>query len=249
VNRLHPSCAALAALVLAASACDRPAADLNAPGIPDAVSNAKSITASKSIHENFNLNVKAPSVLEATGTAPSFINGAVTFDPYSRGYLRTIDGDFNTVSFTADIVVTVVSPRHGNGDGITFVGIGDGVPSGWYGEPSSNAAVYARLMPSDFFGPNVEFTTSIGGGTSATYAPGQAGDGTHKVRISWNKSTSEVTISIDSNWVPGTAFTPDATSGPISAAGLFDGTNAHIFFGGAGSATFDDLHVVVAPEK
>lgn len=228
----------MAALLLAVSACDRAATEINAPSVPLSLSYAKSVTASKSIHENFNTSVKAPSVLEATGTAPSYVKGAVTFDAYNRGYLRTIAGDYNTVSFTADVTVTVTSPLHGNGDGITFFGIGDGAPGVFFGEPATNAAVYARLMPSDFFGPAVELTTSVGGSTTYTRVEGLAGDGTHKVRIKWNAVTSELTLLID-----------NAVVGPVAVPGLFDGTNAHIFFGGAGNATFDDLHVVVSPDK
>jgi hypothetical protein len=248
VNRLHPLRIALGALFLVAGACDRAPADINAPTAPASASFDKSITASKSISENFNLNVPSPSVLEATGTAPSFINGAVTFDAFNRGYLRTIDADFNTVSFTADIVVTVTSPHHGNGDGISYFGIGDGQPAGSFGEPTSNAAVYARMMPDDFFGPEVELTTSVGGHTSATTAAGEAGDGTHMLRIKWDHVTSELTFAIDTDWTPGTEFTPTAVMGPVAVPGLFNGSNAHIFFGGAGNATFDNLHVVVSPK-
>jgi hypothetical protein len=187
-------------------------------------------------------------MLEVTGKAPSYVNGAVTFDLTQRGYLRTIDADYNTVSFTADIVVTVTSPLLGNGAGITFFGIGDGEASSFYDEPGPSAAVYARLMPNDFFGPKVELTTSVGGDRTSVDAFDQAGDGTHMLRIKWNAATSELTFLIDTNYVPGSAFTPTATMGPVAVPGLFDGTNAHIFFGAAGNAVFDDLHVVVTPK-
>jgi hypothetical protein len=189
-------------------------------------------------------------MLQATGTPPSYTNGAVTFDLYARGYLRTIAADYNTTDFIADVTVTVTSPWIGNGSGITFFGIGDGEPNPYFfDEPNTNAAVYARLMPDDFYGPAVELTTSIAGSTTYTTVAGEAGDGTHRLRLSWNHLTSELTFSIDTDWIPGTPFTPTAVMGPVAVPGLFNGANAHIFFGGAGNATFDDLRVVALPSK
>lgn len=249
MNRLHASRTALAAVFLIAGACDRAPTDLTTPSGPGSVSFAKSTTASKSFSENFNLNRPSTSLLEATGIAPSYTNGAVTFDLYDRGYLRTIAADYNTTDFIADVTVSVTSHWIG-GAGITFFGIGDGVPSSFYAEPASNAAVYARLMPDDFFGPKVELTTSIDENpTTISTAVGEAGDGTHRLRISWNHVTSELTFSIATNWVPGTPFIPTAVMGPVAVPGLFNGTNAHIFFGGAGYSTFDDLRVVALPSK
>lgn len=256
MNRRNSPLVVLAAFSVAATACDRSPADVAGPA-----SSASTLTPSYakwsdvvhefSFNENFNLNVKAPSRLESTGNPAVFANGAANFTGHGsdRGYLRTIAGNYNTVGFQAEVTVTVTSQGEGDGSAIVWFGLGDGLAGNFYNEPVAGRAVFARLLPTEFFGPKVELNTANDDSDQIlAEAFGQAGDGTHRLRITWNHKTSQFTFEIQTNYVSGKPFVPTATMGPISLpADFFNGTNAHIFFGGAGQAVFDDLHVNAMP--
>ncbi len=256
MNRRNSPLAVLAAFAVLATACDRSPADVAGPA-----SSATTLTPSYakwsdvvhefSFNENFNPRVKAPSRLESTGNPAVFANDAANFTGHgsNRGYLRTIAGNYNTVGFQAEVTVTVTSQGEDDGSAIVWFGLGDGLAGNYYNEPVAGRAIFARLLPTEFFGPKVELNTANDGSDQILAAAfGQAGDGTHRLRITWNHNTSQFTFEIQTNYVSGQPFVPTATMGPISLpAGFFDGTNAHIFIGGAGQAVFDDLHVTAKP--
>src|SRR5690606_16620944 len=55
-----------------------------------------------------------------------------------------------------------------------------------------------------------------------------------------------LTFVIDEHYQAGQPFAADASLGPFTVlAGIYDATNARIFFGGGANATFDDLVVTV----
>ena len=93
----------------------------------------------------------------------SALNTAATFDGLvatfpgvgdaGRSYLRTLDDNYNTTSFTSEITVTL----NGNGGpGIGFFGLGVGDPfAGFFQEPRTGAHVFMRAQPSNFGGGDV----------------------------------------------------------------------------------------------
>jgi hypothetical protein len=235
----------LVAVTLGLTACDRSPLEVTGP---DANGNAlapsfaglSAAVKTFSFNENFNPRNPRPAMLEVTGAAPSYDTGAAVFGGQDRGYLRTIAANYNTTSFRADVTVTL--PGNSGGSGIAFFGFGRGEPNcSFYCEVNTDPAIYLRVMPSDFFGPKVEATSASDGTLTTAY--GEGGTGTHRMRIEWNACTREMTLSIMSNYVEGADFVPTAVMGPYVLGSEFDATNSHIFLGGAGMDSFDNLNV------
>lgn len=238
------------AVTLGSTACDR--SPLEATGTN---ANESSLTpsfvslspAAKSLSftENFNPRNPRPDMLEVTGSAPSYATGAAVFagsqpSGSDRGYLRTIAANYNTTSFRAEVTVTI--PGGFSGNGIAYFGFGKGEPNcDFFCEVNTDPAMYLRILPSDFFGPKVE-VTSASEGTLAT-AYGVGGNGTHRLRLVWNAGTREITLSIMSKYSDDAEFVPTAVMGPYVLGPEFDATNSHIFLGGAGMDSFDNLNV------
>lgn len=189
-----------------------------------------------SIVEDFNSNA-LPATLEESGLSPNYSGGVVTFPDYDRRYLRTI-ANYNNSSFIAEVTVTV-STGFG-GEGMAFIGFGAGEPNcGFFCEPMVAPNIYARIGPDDF-GPFVGVTNGIVEHIGDTV---DAGDGTHRVRITWNHVTQEFTFAIH-RYYAGGPFVPTTVIGPVVVTDVFGDSNSRIFFGGAGNATFDDLQVL-----
>jgi hypothetical protein len=238
----------LVAVSLSSAACDKSPLEVTGTGASSLAPTFASLSAvakSLSFNENFNLRNPKPDMLEATGAAPSYATGAAVFagseaSGSDRGYLRTIAANYNTTSFMADVTVTI--PGGFGGNGIAYIGFGRGEPyCGFYCEPNVDPAIHVRILPSDFFGPKVEITSSSSG--TLTTAFGEGGTGTHRVRIVWNSATRAITFSIMSNYVDGAEFVPTAVMGPFVLGNEFNATNSHIYIGGAGMDSFDDLNV------
>lgn len=182
-------------------------------------------------------------VLQSNGASAVFDDGAVVYPGDSRGYLRTAQ-DYKDITFMAEVTLTVTSAWAGDGRSIAFFGLGEGVPNGgFYDEPYSSSSIYVRVMPSDFF-PGTQVTNGgveLNDASRTTFG----GDGTYRVRITFNHSTQAFTYAFQKDYTGGT-FTPTFVSDPITLNGgaYFDGQNARIFFGGAGNATFDDLVIL-----
>ncbi len=193
-----------------------------------------------SFAENFDGNV-LPGTLEESWDSPVYADGVVLFPGAldgDRRYLRTI-ANYNTTNFVAEVTVTVASGFGGAGMG--FIGFGAGEPNcGFFCEPMTAPNIYARIGPNDF-GPFVGVTNGttehIGGD------PEDGGDGTHRVRITWNHATGEFTFAIH-RYYTGGPFVPTTIIGPVTVTDEFGDSDSRIFFGGAGNATFDDLRVL-----
>jgi hypothetical protein len=237
----------LVAVFLSSAACDKSPLEVTGTSTNSLTPAYTTVTAkSLSFNENFNRISTTPALLEATGIAPSYATGAALFagsDDSDRGYLRTIAANYNTTSFRADVTVTI--PGGYAGDGIAFFGFGIGQPNCdfFFCEADTGPVIFARILPSDFNGPKVEITGANENTLSTTF--GEGGTGTHRVRIVWNSDTREITFSIMSNYVNGEEFVPTAVMGPFVLGSEFDVTNSHIFFGGAGMGSFDDMNVKV----
>lgn len=240
----------LVAASLSSAACDKSPLEVTGTtaGAPaPAFTSLSAANKSLSFNENFNPRNPKPAMLEVTGAAPSYATGAAVFagsnpDGSDRGYLRTIAANYNTTSFWAEVTVTI--PGGFGGNGIAYFGFGRGEPNcAFYCEANTDPSIYLRILPSDFFGPKVEATSSADG-TLAT-AFGEGGTGTHRLRISWDAGARAITLSIMSNYVDGAEFVPTAVMGPYTLGAEYDITNSHIFLGGAGMDSFDNLNVKV----
>jgi hypothetical protein len=195
-----------------------------------------------SFAETFDNNL-LPATLETTGAAPSITGGAVVHNTdFDRGYTRSV-GNFDTTGFVAEVTVTVAAGFEGAGMG--FFGFGAGERNfDFFDEPATSPAIYARIGPDDF-GPFVAVTNGDpgNGGTENIGNASDAGDGTHRLRITWNPATQAFTFAIHQHYAGG-PFVPTTTIGPVTVTDTFSPTDSRIFFGGAGNATFDNLWVL-----
>ena len=204
---------------------------------------ASAVAQGRSFAENFDQNVFPVSgTLEESGPLdPAYTSGTVVFTGAYAGlrtYLRTTS-NYNTTNFVAEVTLTVASGF--GGSGIGFIGFGAGEPNcGFFCEPMTAPNIYARIGPNDF-GPFVGITNGevehIGGD------PPDGGDGTHRVRITWDHATGEFTFAIH-RYYTGGPFVPITIIGPVTVTDEFGDSDSRIFFGGAGNATFDDLRVL-----
>ncbi len=190
-----------------------------------------------SFKEDFHSNT-LPAGLEQPGFSPIYANGAVTFPNNDRRYLQTV-ANYNNTNFIAEVTVTVNNGSGGNG--IAFFGLGSGVASYFYGEPRVSPTTYVRLFPDDFHGGAVGITTSTAESIGNVF--NAAGQGTHRVRITWDRVTKTFTVAIQKNYTGG-PFSPTATIVLTPDNEAFGDTNTRIYFGGAGNAVFDDLLVL-----
>jgi hypothetical protein len=181
---------------------------------------------------------------------PDFTSGAAVFtgwDDYTRTYLRTVATYLDT-DVVAEVTVTVPA---GGPLGISFIGFGSGHTGDceFYCEPAGFPAIYLRVLPNGF-GDGSAATDHTSGNIIQEHIglSSVGGTGTHRVRMSWNAATQQVTFAVDEDYTGGQPFAADVVIGPIAAAAdAFDATNARIFFGGANGATFDDLSISRPP--
>ncbi len=240
----------LLATIITATACDRGPTEPISRLAPLA-SSFTLLGGSLSFTESFSGNCNSSGKLEMTGpgnvtcSSGAAVFNAVNDEDGDRTYLRTTAANYQTTDVVAEVTVTV-HDEHGP-NGIAYIGFGRGEPNcNFFCEPATDPAIYLRVRPNSFY-PGSEITTAISGiqelGTISAGATG-----THRVRMTWNHTTRQLTFDIDANYIAGDPFVADATLGPITVpAGVFDNTNSRIFVGGAGDATFDDLAVVTYP--
>jgi len=189
-----------------------------------------------SVAENFNNN-SLPGSLEESGFSPDYVSGTVRFPNWERRYLRT-KANYNNTNFIAEVTVTILSGSGGNG--MAFFGLGAGEASDFFGEPRTSPTTYVRISPNDFYDGFAAITTSSVENIGTIQ--GAAGDGTHRVRITWDRTTKNFTVAIHKNYT-GEPFSATSTIGTVVAES-FDYNNTRIFFGGAGNAVFDNLRVL-----
>ncbi|MCX6877944.1 MAG: GDSL-type esterase/lipase family protein [Verrucomicrobia bacterium] len=160
-----------------------------------------------------------------------------------RSYLRTSRADFAKGDFQAEVTVTL---KGGGGAGCAFFGIGCGRENpGASQEPSTAPSVYVRLAPGDFAGGVV--TTSVNGQESVSH-PAPAGDGTHRVRFTWDAAGKRALFEIDANW-DGKAFQADWAA-TVPAGSVAFGDAGHLFVGGANGVRVADFAVkAVSPAQ
>jgi hypothetical protein len=159
------------------------------------------------------------------------------FDSPNRTYAVTAKADYPKASFQAEITVTLKSGQGGNGCAFFGLGTGEGNPK-FFLEPTTAPALAFRFAPSDFAGGQV--MASLNGETAGE--PVSLGDGTHRLRLSWDAARQRAWLEIHPNWKPGAVF---ASKGlvVIPAAALNFGQAGHLFAGGATGVAFADFSV------
>jgi hypothetical protein len=182
--------------------------------------------------------------------APVFENGHVRFSGLDtrgdqsgglRSYLRTIETDYSSVSFVAEVTVTIPTNV---GRNIVFFGLGPVLPVDRWGGPGTapNSAISIATLPTNFFSG---FAVANGIESQYQYVDTCGGNGTHRMRLEWNAQTKTAVTSIDQDYL-GDAFSADCTLAPITSFASQPNGNGRIYIGGDWDAIFDDLEVTIA---
>ena len=166
-----------------------------------------------------------------------------------RNYMRTVDSDYATVPFVAEVTFTAAT-----NDQAVFIGLGSG-DTALFGTPDwstqlSSASFWPEVNNAKF----VRFRTandvnSFSDTGVATLAPG-----THRLRMTLNTSNNQLLAEIDTNYAGGPFVAdPVVSNFPIVLTSLFGGDGwpaepSRIFFGGDDGAVFSDLSIRVVPE-
>ena len=182
--------------------------------------------------------------------------GSLIAGDAGRNYMRTIESDYATVPFVAEITFDAADNQ------AVFFGIGAG-DRALFGTPD-----WSTLFSSASFWPETNTdkftrfrTQNDHNAFGDTGVPGFDA-GTHRFRMTFNPSINQLLGEIDVNYAGG-PFVADATTTnfPISTSSLFvdsdpSGDNgpgwptepSRIFFGGDDGAVFRDLTITVIPE-
>ena len=204
-------------------------------------------SAKVAISENFSTGLPSSLELVAGGGSGTqdYGVGTATFNgegDQQRSMLRTIGSNYASVSFVAEVTVTVNSSGT-LGSNIGFFGMGPGVPlSDSYYEPATTPSIYFSVFPFEFAGEAVRYTDN---GAETTSDPNTSGNGTHRIRMTWDAGTELMEFAIDKSY-SGSFFADTTYSNINGADNGFTSGNAHIFFGGASGVQFDDLSITVS---
>ena len=162
----------------------------------------------------------------------------------ARGYVRTIDTDYNTVDFIFEGTLDILDGVGPSGVGI--FGLGTGEPDATvFGIPQI-PNVHAEFGPdgfaNGFVGLNDDHTRESG-----LLGQGTGWDGVHRVRLTWTAATSTALFEVDQDYAGG-PITADYTYTIGNAADNgFDASNSRLFFGGGDGVVWDDISVIPEP--
>ena len=168
-----------------------------------------------------------------------------------RNYMRTIDSDYATVDFVAEITLEITS-----NDQASFFGLGAG-DTALFGTPDwSSQTSSASFWPEPGNDKITVFRTANDVNAFADKPVPGFDPGVHRLRMTFDAMTGFLIGSIDLNYAGG-PFAADATTLPIAtkagASPLFaaDGwpsEPSRVFFGGDDGVVFHDLAITVVPE-
>jgi hypothetical protein len=177
--------------------------------------------------------------------------GALAGGDNGRNYMRTVDSDYATVDFVAEITFEVT-----NNDQASFFGLGSG-DAALFGTPDWSLQVSsASFWPEPANDKIVAFKTANDVNAFVDKPVPGLDPGVHRLRMSFDATSGFLIGSIDLNYAGG-AFAADATTLPIAtkagASPLFaaDGwpsEPSRVFFGGDDGVIFHDLAISVVPE-
>jgi hypothetical protein len=129
-----------------------------------------------------------------------------------------------------------VAPKGGHGgNGCACFGLGSGQPDPKaFNEPTAAPSLVFRMAPNDFVGAGL--TAAVGG---QQVEESRLGDGTHRLRLSWNAAKKCAWLEIHKDWKPGVPFTPTVSLLVPGVAAAF-GNDTRLLAGGAGGVPFAD---------
>ena len=156
--------------------------------------------------EDFNTlaGLPGPNLEQALGgSAATFSSSNATFPGGSgadRSYLRTVDDDYNTVDFIAEVTVTVNSTA----SGIIFFGFGQGDRlSSASQEPRSGSHIFMSGYPDDFAAGRFGL---VDNDIDTQYDADHVGTGTHRLRMTWDSTLEQLTLEIHQDYAGGLLF-------------------------------------------
>lgn len=208
----------------------------------------------------------------------AFSDDSDTLDPdeeaapgSGRSYIRTLDSDYNTADFIAEITCTAFN---GSGAGIAFFGLGAGEPQDDFFDAPS-AAITFENDPGNRQNGEASLVIYDGDeehqalGAPVTIMPEKLtsfsgidpGNGTHRLRLS--KEGDLLTFEIDAHFAADNNTPGDADGGVFDSDGsysisltdprlaLLDDTGSRVFFGtqSGGNTSFDDLSITPEPSS
>ena len=179
-------------------------------------------------------------------TPPVTYGGQATWaNDSARSYLRTIDTDYTTGDFTAEVNITTQS---GAADwGVGWFGLAK-AEEGSYQEPGPTNVRHLIVIGNDagWQAGNITLRSGLGNPDGI----GSIGMGTHRLRLIHQADAGgpgTMQFQVDKNHA-GPTFTADWTSPvyDVSAMGL-DTTNSRVMFGGGRGIVYDDFAITSAP--
>ncbi|MDZ4403125.1 hypothetical protein [Prosthecobacter sp.] len=195
---------------------------------------------------SLNANLQDP--LSAYTISGGTIHKTTSSGAADRAYISTISGDYINADFVFEI--TLNSPN--DSSSMMFVGLGSGLGNSGYGNEPQDS-LYLRIHSPDFVGGlddnrgRVDAATLTGSGPATIlqqnfYALGTS-PGTHRIRLT--KANDALTFDLDRDYTGLFSSDMTYTVADISTTAPFiNGTNSHLFFGGAKTtASWDDLSI------
>ena len=191
--------------------------------------------------DHFNGPTFNPNLIDIDGTY--FFSGGKTGTNGPRSYVRTLESNYASIDFQADLIYSIGGS--GGGPGV-FFGMGRGIkdPS-FFNEP--DAAIYALDHTNGFpFWPNSNVVVRVnapGAGGISDKANTPFPDGTAYTRIT--KIGDSITFQYDHNY-NGSTFLPDGSyTASLSAVAPFLSTGpSYLFFGtDLSPSRFDSIQV------
>jgi hypothetical protein len=180
--------------------------------------------------------VVAPRPSNAAGVLDALHDGVAFGTPGNgpRSYEHTDRGDYAQNNFQAEVTVII---KGGGGNGCAYFGMGKGVANpASYNEPTTPPSVCMRLCPSDFVGGLVTAATD---GQEPIQGSNPIGDGTHRIRLTWDATGKRALFEVCKNW-DGQHFRADSTVTADATTVTF-GTDGNLFVVGAGGIKFADF--------
>lgn len=177
--------------------------------------------------------------------------GTLASGDNGRNYMRTVDSDYATVNFTAEITFETT-----NNDQASFFGLGSG-DTALFGTPDWSLQVSsASFWPEPANDKITVFRTANDMNSFVDKPVPGLDPGVHRLRMTFDATTGFLVGSIDLNYAGG-PFTADATTLPIAtkagtsplfAADGWPSEPSRVFFGGDDGVIFHDLTISAVPE-
>ncbi len=159
-----------------------------------------------------------------------------------RNHIHSVDGDYNTVDFVAEVTVDF------SVGGRLFMGIGGG-EIGAYGTPDWDITDSCWLELGQY-GLSNTFTYNLGdGGPNGPTGAGISVNGPLvRVQMAYEAATGMLSYTIDDAYAGGPVVAEYAIPGIDMSAFFTDGEVARVFVGGGSGVILRDLAVTVVPE-